>query len=181
MRAIGGASSLRRLSVGGVGVLLCCCTLAAYLATDISAKTHATGADPTTFQHAHSAQFKCKVLFVPCVGPIDTIFYMDGLSNGDTKLLWVTRPTKGTTKRVPKGELEKQSFACHTAPKVKLVAVFTARTWESSRGHIRATHTRVPFGPHSCHGTLTWLREANDLTGPNASPPSLILEGKLAG
>jgi hypothetical protein len=164
MRAID--SGARRLGVAAIGAL--CCAVLAY-------PTMSTGAKAN-----EGPRTKCKVLWVPCIGPVDTITYLDGLSNGDTKLLWTTRPTKGITRRVPRGELEKQLFVCHTAPKVKIVAVFIARTWESSRGHIRATHTRVPFGPHSCHVTLTWLRETSGtlLTGPNASPPSLVLEGK---
>jgi hypothetical protein len=170
MRAIdSGAYDVRRLGAAAMGALLCC-TLA-YATMSAGAKAHEAGKGPA---------FKCKVLFVPCIGPINTIFYMDGLGSGDIKLLWATRPTKGITRQVPKGELEKQSFVCHTAPKVKLVAVFTVHVWESSRGHIRSTHTRVPFGPHSCHITLTWLREtsATLLTGPNASSPSLTMEGK---
>jgi hypothetical protein len=165
MRAIdSGDDGVRRLGVTAVGALLCCAILA-YTTISAGAKAHEAG----------KGAFRCKVLFVPCIGPINTIFYIDGLGSGDIKLLWATRPTKGITRQVPKGELEKQSFVCHTAPKVELVAVFTVHTWESSRGHIRATHTRVPFGPHSCHITLTWLREtsATLATGPNASPPQI--------
>jgi hypothetical protein len=163
---------VRRLGVAALGALLCCAILA-YTTMSAGAGAHEVG---------HSSTTKCKVLFVPCLGPINTNVYMDGLSNGDNKLLWATRPTKGITQQVPKGELEKQSFVCRTAPKVKLVAVFTVRTWEPKRGHIRATHTRVPFGPHSCHVTLVWLRETNESpSSPNASPPGLVLEGKRVG
>lgn len=139
----------------------------------------APAAPPSPSYVTHAAQSKCpKLYLLPCIGPINTIYAMDGLGGGDTKLLWATRPTKATIRQVPKGELQKQLFVCHTAPKVKIVAVFIGHNWEPTRGHVRDVHTRVPTGPHSCHVTLTWLRETNSgLTGPNADPPNLILEG----
>jgi len=196
MRAIdGGANDVRRVGAAAVGALLCC-TLLANAAT--SAKAHEAGEGPRTItgckqkypkhdtdqaaclQRVHVAQSKCKLYPTPCIGPIDTVYAMDGLGGGDTKLIWATRPTKATIRQVPKGELQKQLFVCHTAPKVTIVAVFIVHNWEPTRGHVRAVHTRVPNGPHSCHVTLTWLRETSGtlLTGPNANPPTLALEGK---
>jgi len=154
------------------------CVLLAYNVMSAGAKSKALGE-----VRAQTAKSTCKTLYlIPCIGPIDTLYDMDGLGGGNTKLLWATRPSKGTIENVPNGNLEKQAFVCHTVPSVKIVAVFIARSWEPTRGHVRKVNIRVPTGSHSCKVTLSWVRELRPHpTSPNANPPNLVLEGKRVG
>ncbi len=180
-------SDVRRVGVTAVGGLLCC-TLVVYIATSTSAKAHDAGEGPRTIAgckqrypkhdtdqaacilRVETEKSKCKVILSPCIGTIQAVYAMDGLGGGDTKLIWATRPTKASIQKVPTGDLEKQAFVCHTAPSVKIVAVFINR----SHGNAK-TLQRVPFGSHSCRVTLVWLRQ--DTSRSFTDPPNLLLEG----
>jgi hypothetical protein len=190
MRAIdSGVSDVRRLGVAVVGALLCC-TLA-YTATSASAKIHQAGEGPTTIAgcekkypkhdtdqaacilRVHVAQSKCTVYPFPCIGHIVSNYAMDGLGGGDTKLIWAKYDGRGTGTRVPNGFLEKQPFVWHSAPSVKIVAVFIVH-----KGIRVSTLQRVPTGSHSGRVTLSWVHQsAQTPTGPDPNPPSLLLEG----
>jgi hypothetical protein len=191
MRAIdSGANDVRRLGVAAVGALLCC-TLA-YATTSAGAKTHEAGEGPTTIAgckkkypkhdtdqaacllRVHTAKLHCVNKLVPCIGPIQSNYAMDGLGAGDTKLIWAKYDGRASRKLVPTGSLEKQPFVWHSVPSVKIVAVFIIHSGVRTVG----TFQRVPTGSHSGRVTLVWLHPASsDLTGPNANPPRLLLEG----
>jgi hypothetical protein len=148
---------LTRLIVAGLGVLLGCTLIS-------SATVYAVQQRNAHIAQARTARLKCKFLRVPCLGPINTMYDMDGLGGGDTKLLWATRPSQDTEVRVPSGNLQKQVFVCHTAPNVELVAVFVlAHSWEPTRGHVHSVTTREPIKPHSCEVTQRTCLDKNAL------------------
>ncbi len=191
MRAIGGASNLRRLSVGGIGVLLCCCTLVAYLATDTSVQAHEAGEGPTTVAgckqrypkhdtdqaacllRVHITLSKCEVYPLPCIGHVLSEYNMDCDGEGATKLLWAKCEGRATIEMAPGGNPERQPFVWHSAPSVKIVAVFIVHN-----GANTDTIQRIATGSHSGHVTLKWFRQASShRTGSDVGPPRLLLEG----
>lgn len=192
MKAIeDGAGRMGR--VAGIWVLLCC-VLAAYGATS-AANAHDAGEGPTTIAgcmraypkhdtdqaacllRVHITLSKCRVYPSPCIGPILSVYAMDGLGGYDTKLIWAIFG-KGTVGEAVHegmhiGNPEKQPVTWHSVPKVKIVAVFILHS-----GARADTLQRIPTGPHSGHVTLKWFRQASShRTGPDVDPPRLLLEG----
>jgi hypothetical protein len=160
-----------------------------------AAKTHEAGEGPTTIAgckrkypkhdtdqaacllRVHVAQSKCTVYPAPCIGHVVSVYAMDGLGGGDTKLIWATfgkgTISEGVREGAHIGNPEKQPVVWHSVPSVKIVAVFIEHLGVRS---LRLQ--RIPTGSHNGHVTLKWFRQAaSNWTGPDANPPRLPLEG----
>lgn len=111
----------------------------------------------------------------PCLGPIETAYAYDGYSEGDTSLIKASFGSNHEIgKDANKDPIMQRTVSWHSAPGVKIVAVFViTRTW-SPKLHFH--YRQVPSGPHSGHVTLTAR-----YTDGVPLPPLLAIQGERIG
>ncbi len=135
-----------------------------------------TGERASCIFRVETEKSKCKLMpKAPCIGPIESLYSMDGFGTGQTKLIWASRVGQGSfTQRSNGDRVERQPWVCHTASKVKIVAVIIVHT----APHERLRYQRMPHTAHSCKVTQVWLHSADHETAPEPGAPTLLLEGK---